>query len=117
MAFAATYAISSLSQGKLYSTIYDPIAVYTCSDTLPPDLNLHNWSWCDVDTDVLLFLPLETRILDHQRLTAQPHQDEDRSTMLHPPRRKNVTLRFATKVPNIGGSLSRGLGALRTSSL
>ena len=77
IALAATYAISSLSQGKLCSTIYGPtrtlddsIVVYTRSDTLPPDLDLHNWSWCDIDTDALLFLPLESRILDHQRLTT-----------------------------------------------
>jgi len=93
MALASAYAISGLSQGELCSTIYGPsrfielpIAALPLSEALPPDLILHRWSYCDIDSGAPLLIPLESRILDHQRLAAQTNRDTDRATRLHPPR-------------------------------
>ena len=110
MALASAYAISGLSQGELCSTIYGlsrfielPIAALPLSEALPPDHFLHRWSWCDIDSGAPLLIPLESRILDHQRLAAQTHRDTDRETRLLPPRWQDVTLRFASKVLNMAG--------------
>ena len=81
----------------------------------PNDLILHCWSWCDIDSGAPLLILLESLILDHQRLEAQTHRETDRATRLHPPRWKDVTLRFATKLLNMAG-LTPSPRALPTSS-
>jgi len=53
----------------------------------------------------MLLIPLEDRILDTKRSEAQLARDQDQASRLYPPRWKDLTLRFTSKVLNLANGL------------
>ena len=100
MALTSAYAISGLSQKENSAPLFTDLlassnfpSLHSPSPILSPaDLILHRWSWCDIDSGAPLLIPLESRILDYQRLAAQTHRDTNSATRLHPPRGGKTSL-------------------------
>jgi len=77
MALASAYAISSLSQTGLRSSIYG-------THFQEDQVQVLSLSKCILSSEALLLIPLEARISDVKRAEAQLARDQDRAVRCYP---------------------------------